>query len=354
MRELTAIALIGLVLLTYLPLLTPIHSLTQYRVTVAVTLPYLSHVIKVIGGDRVKVISLIPPTANPHSYEPPMKELLSYLSSVDIIFMTGPSHLAIEKRIKDLKNSGIIKAEIIDYQTYEKFGLKLLKNPRTGLINPHGYVFSLSDLKAIAITAAEELSRIDPAGADYYRLRLKTYLELLNDELTACRVGNGLNVVIISPVLQYVVTDLGFNLTYILLPSVEVEPTQNDLAHLREILTSERRVVVIGSDVIVSKDPKILQFLESINIKPLIIPVSKYTQSPELISAVFSDLITESMGESITMPKQANTIGIKSPLLLAGLVVEAGVIAALFSLLIKWRKAVVEALCKGYEAGEEK
>ena len=351
MKKAIALVLTAMILLTYSSSLTPLHSQTQYKVNVAVTLPYLSHVVKMVGGERVKVISLIPSTANPHSYEPPVNELISDLSKVDLIFMTGPSHLAIEKRIEELKNSGIIKANIIDYQNYEEFGLKLLKNPRTGLINPHGYVFSLSGLKAIAIAVAASLSKIDPEGSSYYKLRLDTYLQLLKDESLVCRQTKNLNVIIISPVLQYVVSDLGFNISYMLLPSVEVEPTQQDLSHLKELLSSERNALVIGSDVIISKDPKILQFLESINVKPIVIPVSKYSQSPELISAILINSVTQESRET-TILNPEGIIGIKSSLLIVGLAVEAGVIAALFVLLFRWRKAVIEALCKSYEAGD--
>jgi len=350
MKKAVALALSVLVVIAYLSLITPLHSQTQHQVNVAVTLPYLNHVVKVVGGDRVKVISLIPPSVNPHSYEPPLNELISDLNKVDLIVMTGPSHLTIERRIKELKSSGIIKAEIIDYRNYEEFGLKLLKNPRTGLINPHGYVFSLSGLKAIATATAASLSKIDPEGSSYYKLRLDTYLQLLNDELMVCRQSNGLNVIIISPVLQYVVNDLGFNISYMLLPSVEVEPTQQDLSHLRELLTSEKNTIVIGSDIIINKDPKILQFLKSINVNPIVVPISKYSQSPELISAALINSITQK-SVVITTSSPKASVGIKSSLLIVGLTVEAGVIVALFVLLLKWRRAVIEALCKSYEGG---
>ena len=353
MSLITAIPRVLSVAILVLFLLTSLNNVTfsqsAPKISVAVTLPYLASIVKAIGGDKVSVVYLIPPGVDPHDYEPPYSKLIDELRSASIVFMTGPSHLALESRIYSLKRSGLISSEVVDYRVYESYGLTLLKNPRTGTINPHGYIFSFSGIIAVAKAIYHELASVDPADSKYFKIRLDAYIQLLNNEKKVASETPHVNVALATPILMYAVKDLGLNLTFILLPSVEVEPSQSDINMLKNLIKNGKVSIFLISDIIRSKDPKIVSELKDNGINPVTIHVSKYVSMPEGIPIEISNSL-RTFTPNIILSKGC-PFGLT--LLVSGLVAEASVIVLLLVLLYKWRKAVIEALCNKFAAGEQ-
>ncbi len=316
---------------------------------VAVTMPYLAHIVKAVGGDKVVVTYLIPPGVDPHDYEPPYTELVKELRSANLVVMTGPSHLALETRIKELREDGVFSGMVIDYRSFLRYGLTLLKNPRTGLINPHGYFFSYSGIEAIAKAVAAALSELDPSDRLYFTYRASSYVSLLESfrSTYASRIAHE-RVVLVSPVLQYVAEDLGLNVTYVLLPDPSVQPTQADLKELKSLVKTGEASAVLITDLEVGKNPKIIAELRNAGIAPVVIPVTSYVGAPDLIpSALALSLLsmpTETEGTPSVL--QGGT-----SLMLGGIIAEAVIIIGLIILLFKWRKAVIETICKEFSVG---
>ena len=324
------------------PLPRTLHSSEMPAVKVLTTSPSLASVIKAVGGDRVSVESLIPPGIDPHDYEPPESVLIDALQSAEIVFLTGPSHLPIEIRISELKDQGVIDVEVVDYHDYVQAGLALLENPKTGLPNPHGYLFSISGLVAVAKTAARYLSMMDPEGSNYYSCRLSAYLYLVGDEGNRLKgsIPEGFRVGLVSPILQYVVKDIGINVTYVLLADVTAEPTEADITRMKELYDSGELSMVLVSDTMISKNPKIYSVLRSSGIPYGVVPVSELTQKPELIPASVVTAIINARGQEVVKPS------VSTSLLVAGVVSEAIVILGLVYLLHRWKKVVISALSR--------
>ncbi len=343
--RLVGLALIISILISFSTPNNVVFSLDKSpAVKAAVTLPYLTHIVKAVGGDKVNVSALIPPGVDPHDYEPPYSQLIKALQSVDVVFMTGPSHLALEARIKELKSSGIFQGFVVDYTTYARFGLKLLANPKTGIPNPHGYLFSLNGLAAVAKAIAYTLSQIDPRDAEYYNARLKAYLYTLSsEEKTLKSALPPTRVILASPILQYAADDLGLNITYVILPDVSAEPTESDITTIKSLIIKNEADALLISDVIANRDPKLLNELNGLKLNIYIIPVSNLVDSPELIPAEIVTALHTRVMRSVAQPTP-----LTPSILLAGVLAEAVVIAALTILLYKWRKAVIEALCKEF------
>lgn len=322
--------------------LTSAQDKPQDIITVLTTSPALESVIKAIGGDKVAVESIIPDGVEPHDYEPPEQELIELLRTADVVFMTGPSHLPLEERIEGLKRQGFIEAEIVNYHDYLGHGLRLLENPKTGLPNPHGYLFSPSGMVAVARTAASVFSKLDPGNADYYRCRLESFLAWVNRSMSASKeiVPKNAIVGIASPVLQYVLNDLGVEVKYVLLADVSTEPTEADLNKLREMYGSGELNAFLISDMIASKNPKIMRLLESEGIPYSVVPVSTLISKPEFIMVSVATSISNVRPAEVIKPQ------LSTSLLLAGVVSEALVIVGLVYLIYRWKKVVIDALVR--------
>ncbi len=314
----------------------------ENTITVLTTSPALESIIKAIGGDRVVVESIIPEGVEPHDYEPPEQELLELLRSADVVFMTGPSHLPVEERIEDLKSQGLIEAEVVNYLDYLGYGLRLLENPRTGQPNPHGYLFSPAGIAAVARAAAAVFSKLDHGNADYYRCRLESFLAWVNRSTIASKaiVPANAKVGIASPILQYVLNDLGVEVKYVLLADVSTEPTEADLDKLKEMYASGELNAFLISDIIASKNPKIMRLLESEGIPYSIVPVSTLMSKPEFIMVSVATSISNVRPAEIIKPQ------LSTSLLLGGVVSEALVIIGLVYLIYRWRRVVIDALVK--------
>jgi ABC-type Zn uptake system ZnuABC Zn-binding protein ZnuA len=255
------------------------------RIRVVVTSLPLLWVVKEVGGNLVSVVDIVPPGTDPHTYEPPPSQLVSMLKNADVVFITGPTHLPVELRIRELAKERAIKAIIVDYEDYVRHGLKVLPNPRTGLPNPHGYLFSLTGLCAVVRTASDVLSAINPAHATYFKARADALVQDLMSELSALRetVPHGLRVGLAGPPLQYVAEELGLNVTFMLLPDVESEPSENDVTALINAVKTREVDAFLISDMIAAKNPRLVVLARRLGIPVILVPITKLSSTPQAI-----------------------------------------------------------------------
>ena len=322
------------------------------NIHVVVTSPSLLWVVKEVGGDLVSVVNVIPPGIDPHTYEPPPSQLVSVLKNADVVFITGPTHLPVESRIKELAREGVIRAIIIDYKDYVRHGLRILLNPRTGLPNPHGYLFSLTGLCAVARTVSDVLSSIDPAHATYFSVRADVLVQELTGELSTLRktVPRGLRVGLAGPTLQYVAEELGLNVTFMLLPDVESEPSESDVTMLINAVKAHEVNAFLISDMVAAKNPRILALVQGLGIPVVLVPIAELSSTPQAIPPTL-------LGElrSLTQPGLVGK-GIECPSsngreLLHELAVwlaacEAVLILVLVAILNRYRRVMMNAVVK--------
>lgn len=320
-----------ILLLTLLTLVPAARPAAGEGVIVAVTLPPLIPVVEAVGGERVEVESLVPPGADPHHYEPSEADLLGALARADLVVMTGPSHLVVEERIKRLAERGLIKAEIIDYEDYLAEGFELAENPLTGAPNPHGYQFSISGVRAIASALARALSRADPQGSGYYRERLGSFLEELDSSSRSVEAleVRGLKVILLSPILQYVSRDLGLEVVDVVLPELDVEPTESVVAEVVEALRSGKAKLLLLSDLEAEKHEKLLKVLSDYGAPYVVVPLLKMSETPHLVPLAAASAITCLKASSVEVREGPDLITTSS--------VAANIILLLLVLLLMWR-----------------
>jgi ABC-type metal ion transport system, periplasmic component/surface adhesin len=187
----------------FLLLLVP--ALAQVRV--AATTPILADLVSAVGGDRVRVATVVPPGADPHTFEP-TPALAKALSQTQLLFANGLGLEPFLPRLKALLPKG---AKVV-----------LLAEGRKGLIceeeahpgekedhahgpcDPHLWLDPTYAL-AYAETIAKELTRLDPAGQAQYRANLKRFQEEVKRRDQAFRACNlkGVKVVVQHDAFRY-------------------------------------------------------------------------------------------------------------------------------------------------------
>jgi zinc transport system substrate-binding protein len=187
----------------FLLLLVP--ALAQVRV--AATTPILADLARQVGGSRVQVVAVVPPGADPHTFEPG-PSLAKALSQTRLLFANGLGLEPFLPRLKALLPKG---AKVV-----------LLAEGRKGLIceeeahpgekedhahgpcDPHLWLDPTYAL-AYAETIAKELTRLDPAGQAQYRANLKRFQEEVKRRDQAFRACNlkGVKVVVQHDAFRY-------------------------------------------------------------------------------------------------------------------------------------------------------
>jgi len=276
--------MICILLMTSLVALT-IRPVYADKLVVAVTMSQLK-VVQEIGGEKISVECIIPAGADPHSYEPSEQVLAKVLSNASLIVMSGPTHLLVEKKIWELHDRGILRSPIIDYRDYVREGLRILKNAKTGTPNPHGYMFSLMGLEAIAKAVAKRLIEIDPGNRGYYEANLERYLSKLSsirEEVRKLGV-QGVKVILLGPPMQYVAEDLGLRIVDWILPELSIEVTEGDVLRIEDEIRSGEADLVFVSDLELSRQGKFLGLLREHRIPYVIVPVLSLSNEPHMIS----------------------------------------------------------------------
>lgn len=272
-----------------------IESINDEKIVVITVIEYLASVVREVGGEKVKVETIIPPNVDPHHYEPPLDIVVNALSKARLVVTTAQHHFPVEEKIHQIVSEGLIKIRIISLPDYQNNGLKLLINPKTNDFNIHGFHFSIKGLKAIASAIAEGLADIDQVNRQYYSERLNNYLDNLdkiektiNSLLTD---KEDIKVILYSPLLQYVAEDLGLKILKIIVSELDVEPTESDVSEMLRSLSRREADYILISDMEALENPKLIELLDGRKLPYVIIPLSRFTESPQLVSLSTAALI---------------------------------------------------------------
>lgn len=156
------------------------------RPIIAVSFNAIHELVAAVAGDNVRIVSLIPDTADAHHYEPRRADLEN-LSKADMLFING---LGMEPWIENLVNKNLFPKEkcidlsqghtLIQLEDEHASHGHTHEGHEHGEYDPHIWL-GLSDLAAMATKVADALSTIDPAHASYY----KAHAQEFSNELAA-------------------------------------------------------------------------------------------------------------------------------------------------------------------------
>lgn len=207
-------------------------SLTHaQKLTVGITLqPYFSYV-KAVVGDTVDVLPLVDAGFNPHNYQPQANDLRR-LKMMDVIVVNGIGHDDFALKVIDAADREdliIIKANK-DVPLLPAMG----QSVGNGAVNPHTFVGISTTIQKV-YTIANEMAKIDPENARFYRANARKYalkfrklkhqamLEL-GDINTA-----GMKVATTHNAYGYILQEFGVEVTAVIEPAHGVEPSASQL-----------------------------------------------------------------------------------------------------------------------------
>lgn len=143
------------------------------RLQIMVVIPPQQYFVERVAGDRAEVTVLLPPGANPHTYEPRPADL-AVLSRADIYFQLGlPFEEAWLPRLRSAETSTRFIDMLADID------LIMDDEHNHGHHNPHVWL-SARSARTITGNIARELSDIDPQYARQYQENARDFIAELD------------------------------------------------------------------------------------------------------------------------------------------------------------------------------
>ncbi|MGF1900292.1 zinc ABC transporter substrate-binding protein [Aliivibrio sifiae] len=192
--------------------------------------PYYSYV-KAVVGDKAEILPLVDAGFNPHNYLPQPNDL-KRLNKMDVIVVNGIGHddFAL-KVISAANNSELMVLEANkDVPLLPAMGQSVGK----GAVNPHTFV-GLSTTIQKVYTIANELSRIDPENASFYRKNARKYAKkfrlMKRDAMLSLGELDtaGMKVATTHNAYGYILQEFGVDVAAVIEPAHGVEPSASQL-----------------------------------------------------------------------------------------------------------------------------
>lgn len=213
------------------------------RPTVAVSIEPQRYLLQRIVGDSMRIVTMLPPDADPENYEPSIK-LLRELNDSRIYFAVG--NMPFEDQL--LARSGVDKngtTKLISAASLQNIsgthGHEHEDHPaHHDAADPHIWT-SPANCLVMARQMLEAVTQLDPDNSGYYTARfnlLKQELDSLNT-LFAARLAPcaGDMIIVEHPSLSYFARDYGISQLYFGAENKEITPTR-----LRNVIDSARSV----------------------------------------------------------------------------------------------------------------
>ncbi|RLF57644.1 MAG: zinc ABC transporter substrate-binding protein [Thermoplasmata archaeon] len=210
------------------------------KIKVVVSIPPLYEFVKEIGKDRVDVEILLPPGANPHTFEPTPKQI-KYLQNADLIIINGGG---LEFWIDNLLKLKGTKAKVIDTSK----GVQLIYEGERA--NPHIWL-SPKNAKIQVENIYRALIEIEPSFKYYYYQNKEKYIKKLEelDEYAKQKFKNKDRRTILSLHSAWAYLARDYNLTLITILENDREPSPK---HLMWVIKKAREEKI--SHIIVEKE----------------------------------------------------------------------------------------------------
>lgn len=276
-----------------------VYATSAAKLTVAVSLQPYANIVKNIAGDRVDVVTLLPPGADPHTFEPKPQSLKEF-AKASIYFSDGsgmdkawmPRFKGVNKNVQVVGISEGIGWMAADEVEHRHEGEVVHHEEHHEGFDPHVWT-SPKRVAIIAQNVLDALVQLDPAGKETYTQNFaafKAELETLNADLknavNALPIGKR-TFIVFHPSYGYLAFDYGMQQL-----SIEVEgkePKPKDLAFLIEEgkkhfvhivfvqpQFSKRAAETIAKElnaVVVTTDPLAYDFMG--NVRSLVMAISE-------------------------------------------------------------------------------
>ncbi len=214
------------------------------KIVVAVTIPPEQEFAERVGGDHVRVILLVPPGADPHTYEPP-PAVLADVAEADMYAVVGSGiefELAWQEKIAALNPEMLV----VDCSR----GVDLISTGEGGHAGPDPHIWvSPRNAKIMVENIRRGLAEVDPANAEDYRRNADLYqgeLDALDAEIAGALAESGVTkVMVYHSSWAYLARDYG--LVEVPIEDEGKEPSPQRIEHLITQAKEERIRVIFAS-----------------------------------------------------------------------------------------------------------
>jgi ABC-type Zn uptake system ZnuABC Zn-binding protein ZnuA len=245
------------VLLPLLPLLGACSSNGSpgRGVQVVTTVSPITNIVQNVGGDRVSVTGIVPEGTNSHTFEPAPTDA-AVMEDADIVFVNG---LHLEEPTLDLAEANVGDdvpiVQLADRTISEDEYIYDFSFPASeGFPNPHLWTNPLY-AKEYAEIVKDELTAIDPEGADTYRENFDEFSGRLDEldaavrEATATVPEEDRKLLTYHDSFPYFAREYGWDVVGAVQPSDFAEPAPQDVAALIDQIDEEGIPAIFGSEV---------------------------------------------------------------------------------------------------------
>jgi ABC-type Zn uptake system ZnuABC Zn-binding protein ZnuA len=236
------------------------------RLRVVTTIPVFADFVEQVGGERVQVTSLLPPGADPHTFEPAPRDV-QYVAEADIAFVNGldlepsairvvranlPSGAIFVELAEEAVAAGVHVADRDDDHADDHADDDHADDDHDdhadddhGHAHDEGDPHLWMDIHNGAVYVAiirDTLSEADPEGAEYYQANYEAYLEELEEteeymeERVAGIPAERRKLITTHDAFGYLADHLGFEVIAFVSAGPGQEPSPEDIANIiREI-----------------------------------------------------------------------------------------------------------------------
>jgi len=144
------------------------------ELNVVASFTVLADMAKQVGGEHVKVTSLVGPDGDPHSFEPSPKDSVA-LSHADVVIVSGPGMEGWMDRLvsaSGYKGKVVVASRGVDTRSMEEDG-KTITDPHAWNSAENGAIYASNIMKAFIAADPQDAPEIRQTGEEYVtRLKL--------------------------------------------------------------------------------------------------------------------------------------------------------------------------------------
>ncbi|NMO09648.1 metal ABC transporter solute-binding protein, Zn/Mn family [Methanobacterium subterraneum] len=255
------------------------------KIGVVVTVGPQEEFVKRVGGDLVNVTVMVPPGADPHTYEP-LPNQMKQVQEAQIYFQVGSG---VEFELSWMGKLTSINPQMKWVNT--STGIQLIPNTAESEegSDPHVWV-SPRNAKVMVENIYQNLTLADPENKDYYTKNRDEYLNELDEldkNITQRLSGkNNTKIMVYHPAWAYFCKD--YNLQQISIQQDGKEPTPQALASLVDTARRENIKVIFVSPEFSTSNAKVIA--NEIEGKVVVVdPLSKdYLKNMQKVAEAFA------------------------------------------------------------------